>query len=91
MTEVEHKTGTMQELMEDVKQCGFYPDKPTDESEVRLDITMAKTKLQVDEAMQNILASSGLPLYLFDYIVTSVLSDIRKADLDTIRTTHINN
>lgn len=78
MTEKIEKTGTVEELQKDLAECGFHPQKP-------LDVAMAEARAQIDNALQGILQGSGLPLYLFDYLVTSVLADIRKADLDTMR------
>lgn len=77
----EEKTGTIEELQADMKQCGFHPD----EAESQLEGLMALTRMKIDNALQEILAESNLPLFLFDYLITSVQSDIRKADLDTTR------
>lgn len=75
-----HKSGTLEELKKDMEQCGFHPDPACS-----LEAGMAKARMQIDIALAQILQESGLPLFLFDYLVTSVQSDIRKADLDTIR------
>ena len=75
----EHKTGTTEEFMEDAKNCGFHPVEPS------LEAILATARMEIDNSMQDILARSKLPLYLFDYLVMSVLADIRKADLDMIR------
>lgn len=80
MPDKEEKTGTVQELLEDVKECGFHPTE-----EPPLEVRLTQARLQIDEAFQQILQQSGLPLVLFDYAVTSVLADIRKADADTLR------
>jgi hypothetical protein len=91
-TTKEVKEGTVKELAEDIKACGFYPGeqlKPVEdktESEIPIEQAIAKTKLELDASIQEILSHSGLPLYLFDYLITSVLADIRKADLDILRT-----
>lgn len=77
----EEKSGTLEELQADMKQCGFHPD----ETESQLEGLMALTRMKIDNALQEILAESNLPLFLFDYLITSVQSDIRKADLDTTR------
>lgn len=81
----EEKSGTLEELQEDMKQCGFHEEKPPLES------TMALARIKIDDALRGILAESDLPLYLFDYLITSVQSDIRKADLDTERVKRIVN
>ena len=88
-TTKEVKEGTVKELAEDIKACGFYPEEPAEdkaESEIPIEQAIAKTKLELDASIQEILSHSGLPLYLFDYLITSVLADIRKADLDILRT-----
>ena len=76
----EEKSGTLEELQEDMKQCGFHTVE-----ELPLDVRITQARLQIDDTFQKILMDSKLPLYLFDYIVTSVLADIRKADADTLR------
>lgn len=76
----EEKTGTIQEFIEDAKNCGFHPTE-----ELPLEVRLTRARLQIDEAFQKILTDSKLPLSVFDYVVTSVLADIRKADADTIR------
>ena len=83
----EEKSGTLEELQEDMKQCGFHTVEDTDPSigELPLDVRITQARLQIDDIFQKILTDSKLPLYLFDYIVTSVLADIRKADADTLR------
>ena len=88
-TTKEVKEGTVKELAEDIKACGFYPEEPAktkSDAEIPIEQAIAKTKLELDASIQEILSHSGLPLYLFDYLVTSVLADIRKADLDILRT-----
>lgn len=88
-TTKEVKEGTVKELAEDIKACGFYPEEPAEtktEAEIPIEQAIAKTKLELDASIQEILSHSGLPLYLFDYLITSVLADIRKADLDILRT-----
>lgn len=77
------KTGTLEELKADMEQCGFYPDTPPLES------TMALARIKIDNALRGILTESNLPLYLFDYLITSVQADIRKADLDTERAKYL--
>ena len=72
------KTASMEEFERDLKECGLHPLPP-------LEVVMAETRMQIDEALSNILERSGLPLYLFDYLLTSVQNDMRKADLDTMR------
>ena len=79
--EAEKKTGTMEDLKKDMEECGFYPDNP----QPPLEAVMADARMKIDNALQSILAESKLPLFLFDYLITSVQCDIRKADLDTIR------
>lgn len=76
----EEKTGTIQEFIEDTKECGFHPTE-----ELPLEVRLTQARLQIDEAFQKILTDSKLPLSIFDYVVTSVLADIRKADADTLR------
>lgn len=78
----ETKTGTLEELQKDLDACGFYPEP---EPERTLDSIMSATRIKLDNAIQSILMESGLPLYLFDLLITSVQNDIRKADLDMIR------
>ena len=75
----QQKKGTTEELMEDIKNCGFHSVEPS------LEAILATARMEIDNSMQDILTRSKLPLYLFDYLVMSVLADIRKADLDTIR------
>jgi hypothetical protein len=75
----QRKTGTAEEFAEDVKKCGFHPVEPS------LEAILATARMEIDNSMQDILTRSKLPLYLFDYLVMSVLADIRKADLDAIR------
>lgn len=76
----EEKTGTLEELQEDMKQCGFHKA-----DDVPLEVKMSQARLQVDDVFQRILMDTGLPLHLFDYVVMSVMADIRKADADTSR------
>jgi hypothetical protein len=76
----EEKTGTIEELHADMKQCGFHKA-----DDVPLEVKMSQVRLQVDDMFQRMLVESELPLYLFDYVVMSVLADIRKADADTAR------
>lgn len=78
----EHKNGDMEELIEDLQDSGTFH---SEEGTVPLETAIAKVRIDVDNALQQILAESQIPLFLFDYIVTSVLADIRKADLDMIR------
>lgn len=80
MDNTETKTGTIEDFQKDLDSCGFYP-----EPELPLDAQMAATRIRLDEAIQQILAESGLPLFLFDYLIASVQNDIRKADADMIR------
>lgn len=75
------KSGTLEDLQEDMKQCGFH----SDDTQPSLDCVMASARIDIDNALREILAKSELPLFLFDYLVTSVQADIRKADLDAIR------
>ena len=77
----EEKSGTLEELQKDMKQCGFHNTA----EDVPLEIKITQTRVQVDNLFQQILVETGLPLYLFDYVVTNVLADIRKADADTTR------
>lgn len=77
----EEKSGTLEELQEDMKQCGFHNTA----EDVPLEIKITQARVQVDNLFQQILVETGLPLYLFDYVVTNVLADIRKADADTTR------
>jgi hypothetical protein len=76
----EQKTGTVEEFMDDLKNCGFH-----ETAEPSLESIMAVARAEIDTAMQDILARSKLPLYLFDYLIISVLADIRKADIDSVR------
>ena len=78
---MEKKSGSLQELQQDIDQCGLHPDT----GQQPLEAAMAAARMKVDDALQGILQESHLPLYIFDYLVTSVLCDIRKADLDTLR------
>lgn len=78
----EYKSGTEEELKKDLESCGFYQQ---DASEVSLEVALALTRTKLDTVIRNVLAESGLSLSLFDYVLTSVLADIRKADADTIR------
>lgn len=69
---------------------GVSPDADAIPATLTLDTAlmenvMASTRMKIDNAMQTILQESGLPLYLFDYLVTSVQADIRKADMDLLR------
>jgi len=69
------KTGTKEEFLEDMKNCGFHQEPTTAQK-------MAYARMKIDDALQSILAESGLDLYLFDCLITSVQNDIRKAALD---------
>ena len=75
---MEKRTGTLEDLKRDIENCGFHPAPP-------LETVVARTRMQIDDALTKILAESGLPLFLFDYLITSVQNDIRKADLDMMR------
>ena len=79
----ECRHGTFEDFKKDMEQCGFH--STADEVEIPLESALAKTRIAIDNAMQKILVESQLPIFLFDYLVTSVLCDIRKADLDTLR------
>ena len=80
----EFKTGTIEELNEDLKTCGFK-EEPIAPVQINLEGAMAIARTKLDTAVRNILSESGLSLSLFDYVATSVLADIRKADIDTLR------
>lgn len=82
-----HKSGTLEELQKDMAECGFHPDEI--QNTVPLEMMMAKAKIQLDSAVQQILQESGLPLYLFDYLIASVQADIRKADNDLLRVKNV--
>lgn len=84
----EEKHGTLEELKEDIKNCGFHADS---DMQVSLETLLAQTRIQIDTALTEILQKSGLPLFLFDYLISSVQNDIRKADLDVIRAGIMNN
>lgn len=84
-TTKETKTGTIEEFQKDLDTCGFYPES---EPEQTLDNIMSATRIKLDNVIQSILMESGLPLYLFDLLITSVQNDIRKADLDMMRAGH---
>lgn len=81
-TKTEYKSGTEEELQKDLESCGVYK---YDASEVSLEVALALTRTKLDTTIRSILVESGLSLSLFDYVLTSVLADIRKADADTIR------
>ena len=76
----QEKHGTLEELKEDIKNSGFHQDV-----QPALETVLAQTRMQIDNALTDILSKSGLPLFLFDYLISSVQNDIRKADLDMIR------
>lgn len=73
----------MENIEEALKINGTF--EPAD---VPLEFALAKVRNDVDTALQTILEQSQLPLFLFDYVITSVLADIRKADADTTRMTY---
>lgn len=75
---MEKRAGTIEDLKHDIENSGFHPEPP-------LEIVMAKTRMQIDDALTKILQESRLPLFLYDYLITSVQNDIRKADLDMLR------
>lgn len=75
---MEKRTGTIEDLKRDIENSGFHEQPP-------LETVVARTRMQIDDALTKILAESGLPLFLFDYLITSVQNDIRKADLDMMR------
>lgn len=75
---MEKRAGTIEDLKRDIENSGFHPDPP-------LEAVMAQARMQIDDALAKILAESKLPLFLFDYLISSVQNDIRKADLDIIR------
>lgn len=101
---MEEKHGTMEEFLEDAKTCGFRPDESVAKdagvdldkgeadatAEISLETLMACTRNDVDNCLQKILERSRLPLFLFDYVVMSVVADIRKADMDTLRINAVN-
>ena len=77
----EIKHGTEEELRRDLDSCGFREfATPMD-----VETAMALTRTKLDTTIRKIIGESGLSLSLFDYVLTSVLSDIRKADADTQR------
>lgn len=96
---MEEKHGTVEEFLNDAKNCGFRPDPSVAieagidpnanevelNAEISLEVLMAKVRADVDGCLEKILSESNLPLFLFDYVVTSVLADIRKADVDMLR------
>ena len=83
------KTGDIEELKKDLEKCGFYPDPECEEVArqvtMPLDAKLAVTRVRLDEAIREILEQSGLPLHLFDLLLDSIQSDIRKADADATR------
>lgn len=83
---MEQKTGTAEELLKDLKENGKVTIAT---GSIPLDRVLAKVRIDVDNALQQLLEQSQLPLFLFDYVVTSVLADIRKADLDVLRTQNL--
>ena len=87
MTEtVEYKQGTEEELQKDLETCGAYQ---YDSSEVDLETAFALTRAKLDVTIRNIISESGLSLSLFDYVLMSIMADIRKADADTLRMNNI--
>ena len=76
------KVKVFNSLEEAQQNCGFEAAEPQTRS---LESILALTRLKLDNAIQAILAESGLPLYLFDYLISSVQNDIRKADADVLR------
>ena len=77
----EERSGTLEDLQRDIENSGFQPP---------LETVLAETRMKIDDALSGILAESKLPLFLFDYLITSVQNDMRKADLDMIRMGTVN-
>lgn len=77
----EERSGTLEDLQRDIENSGPQPP---------LETILADTRMKIDEALSSILAESKLPLFLFDYLITSVQNDMRKADLDMIRMGAVN-
>lgn len=76
------KTGTLEELKKDIENSGIHLDP---DPQPPLEVILAQTRMRIDEALTKILTEAGIPLFLFDYLISSVQNDIRKADLDLIR------
>ena len=79
-TETITKHGTPEDLQKDLAECGFHEDKQRP-----LETVMAETRIRLDQELQKILAESGLPIYLFTYLLTDIENDMRKADMDVMR------
>lgn len=77
----EERSGTLEDLQRDIENSGPQPP---------LETTLADARMKIDEALSSILAESKLPLFLFDYLISSVQNDMRKADLDMIRMGTVN-
>lgn len=77
----EERSGTLEDLQRDIENSGPQPP---------LETILADTRMKIDEALSSILAESKLPLFLFDYLISSVQNDMRKADLDMIRMGTVN-
>ena len=78
----EQKTGTFEDLQKDLDDCGFK-ESPI-QLEANVESVMAIARMKLDTAVRNILNESGLSLSLFDYVIMSVIADIRKADADNM-------
>lgn len=74
------KTGTKEELEKDLAESVFHEEKRDP-----LEVTMARTRLQLDGTIQQILADSGLPIYLFLFLMKDIENDMREADMHVFR------
>ena len=77
----EERSGTLEDLQRDIANSGPQP---------LLETVLAETRMKIDDALSSILAESKLPLFLFDYLITSVQNDMRMADLNMIRMGAVN-
>lgn len=73
------REGTKEELEKDLESSGFHEEREP------LEVTLARTRLQLDDAVQHILADSGLPIYLFIFLMKDIENDMREADMNVVR------